>query len=54
MKTSPSKSQLGGATNRTMTQAQVSADFNYEGAAADDGVGGSGEELAQTLEKVVS
>lgn len=54
MKTSPSKSQLGGATNRTMTQ-QQSADFNYEGAAnQDDGVGGSGEELAQTLEKVVS
>ena len=34
MKTSPSKSQIGGATNRTMQQ--PSADFNYEGVPADE------------------
>lgn len=41
---SPEKSQYGAA-----------ADMNYDyPAGQQDGVGGSGEELAQTLEKVVS
>ena len=48
---SPTKSLAVSATDKEVEYGAVGG---MEMAAADEGVGGSGEELAQTLEKVVS